>query len=77
MFPTDTRFLMAAYEDATERPYGHLLIDLSPSGNDSIRIRGNIMDSVPIIYSRKKLKIHCSTTHTLFSLHHDTSCTKV
>ena len=40
--PTNPRFLVWAYEDATKTPHSYLLLDLSPSTDDKHRVRTNI-----------------------------------
>lgn len=42
MFPTRTRFLTAAFEDATTEPYGYLFLDLRPETDEDIRVRSKI-----------------------------------
>lgn len=42
MFPTRSRFLASAFEDATRDPYGYLLLDLRPETEEDIRVRTNI-----------------------------------
>lgn len=48
MFPTRTRFLTAAFEDATSNPYGYLLLDLRPETQEDIRVRTNIFPNESI-----------------------------
>jgi hypothetical protein len=55
MYPNNTNFLMKAYEDATRRTYGHLFLDLKPNGEQSLRVRGNILDEFQHIYTPKNL----------------------
>ena len=42
MYPTKSKFLVEAFSDATEKPYGYLLIDLKPNTEEKHRIRTNI-----------------------------------
>lgn len=42
MFPTRSKFLIDAFKDATEKPYGYLFIDLKPFTDEKFRIRTNI-----------------------------------
>ena len=42
MYPTKSKFLVEAFRDATEKPYGYLLIDLKPNTEEKYRIRTNI-----------------------------------
>ena len=39
MFPNASKFLVDAFKDATQKPYGYLLIDLKPSTDEKYRIR--------------------------------------
>ena len=53
MYPTRTNFLVDAYEDATNVPYGYLVIDLRPDTPDELRVRTNVLDSTKqIIYTQ-------------------------
>lgn len=42
MYPGRSRFVLEAFEDATKKPYGYLLIDLKPETDEKFRIRSNI-----------------------------------
>jgi hypothetical protein len=53
MYPTDPQFLLRAFEDATKKPHGYLLVDLHPSSEDSLRIRTDILGST-VIYQPVK-----------------------
>ena len=55
MYPKNSKFLIEAYNDAVNRSYGYLLIDLKPSSEDRLRIRTNILpDERPqIVYVPK------------------------
>ena len=44
MFPRNSKFLIWAFQDATRTPYSHLFLDLKPDGNESLRVRGNILN---------------------------------
>lgn len=50
MYPQNTRFLVRAFEDATQRPYEHMLIDLKPDTPEALRLRSNTLDDTPIVY---------------------------
>ena len=41
--PSNTKFLMDAYKDATQRPYSYIFLDLTPNADDRYRIRTNIL----------------------------------
>ena len=42
MYPGRTRYLMDSFKDATQEPYGYLLIDLKPDTSDNHRLRSGI-----------------------------------
>jgi hypothetical protein len=42
MYPGRSKFVLEAFEDATKRPYGYLLIDLKPDTGEKYRIRTNV-----------------------------------
>ena len=42
MYPTDWRFAVDAYKNATQEPYSYLLVDLRPEQNEELRLRANI-----------------------------------
>jgi len=41
--PANSKFLTWAYEDATQKPFSYLLLDLTPSIPDKHRVRTNIL----------------------------------
>jgi hypothetical protein len=55
MYPNNPKFLISAYEDATKEPYGHLLLDFKPNGEESLRVRANILNNIQIVYLPKTL----------------------
>ena len=42
LYPSNHKFFLEAFNDATSRPYGYLLVDLSPQTEEKIRLRSNI-----------------------------------
>ena len=38
-----SKTLTVAFEDATQRPFGYLMIDLTPRGHDEYRLRTNVL----------------------------------
>ena len=52
MFPLNSKFLIEAYEDATSKPYGYILIDNTQICDENLRIKTNITGK-NIIYIRK------------------------
>lgn len=55
MYAKKSTFLTDAYEMATKEPYGHLFIDLKPNTNDSMRVRGNILNVIQRAYIAENL----------------------
>jgi len=53
VYPDDTIGLYNAYLDATQRPHGYLIMDLTQDTNDGLRFRTNIFPKVypPLVYS--------------------------
>ena len=43
MYPKNTKFLVDAFEDATQVPYGYLLLDLRQDTPEDMRVRSNIL----------------------------------
>jgi hypothetical protein len=44
MYPTKSGFLVGAYEDATDIPYGYLVLDLRPDTPDDLRVRARVLE---------------------------------
>jgi hypothetical protein len=55
MYPNNPKFLTSAYHDATKEPYGHLFLDFKPNGEGSLRVRGNILNEIQVVYLPKTL----------------------
>ena len=45
MYPGKSKFLIEAFQDATQEAYGYLVIDLKPTTADKLRIRTGILPS--------------------------------
>lgn len=43
LYPRKTKFFLEAYEDATKKPYGYLLVDMKPNTEETFRLRTNIL----------------------------------
>ena len=43
--PSNTKFILWAYKDATHQPHSYLLLDLVPDTDDKYRVRTNILPS--------------------------------
>ena len=42
MYPSSWKFVIEAYRDATQRPFGYLFVDLIPDQDERCRLRTNI-----------------------------------
>ena len=57
MYPGEGKFVIDAYNDATKRPYGYLLIDVRPNTPEEFRLRTNIFpDETQYVYVRREYK---------------------
>ena len=45
MYPGKTKLLIEAFQDATVKPFGYLLIDMKPQTDDRMRLRTNIFEN--------------------------------
>ena len=43
MYPGQTAWFIKQYEDAVQRPFGYLFLDLKPTTHDSCRLRTNVL----------------------------------
>jgi hypothetical protein len=54
MYPNNSKFLVEAFRDATEKPYGYLLLDLRADTLEKFRVRTNIFaGEVQFVYNPK------------------------
>jgi len=53
LFPDTPGLLLDAYKEATSQPFGYLLIDLSPTASDQVRLRTSIFDDISFAYIPK------------------------
>ena len=54
MYPGNSKFLIEAFKNATEKPFGYLLLDLKPDTDEKYRIRTNIFpDETQYVYIPK------------------------
>lgn len=55
MYPGKTHFFLEAFEDATQAPYGYLLLDLRSDTPEELRLRsGFFPPALPAVYIMKK-----------------------
>ena len=53
-FPTNAKFLIHSYEDATRnKPHGYLFIDFTQDCPEEMRVRSNIFDEEMVVYKQK------------------------
>ena len=58
IYPADWRFLVEAYEEATSKPHGYLVLDLKPDTPDMLRIRTAIFPhESQIVYINKNTSV--------------------
>jgi hypothetical protein len=57
LFPGQLNYFLDAYRQATKEPYSYLFIDLHPSSDPSLRLRGNIFDELQLIFTPKNATI--------------------
>ena len=51
MYPGNSKFVVEAYTDATEKAYGYLVFDLKPATDERFRIRTGVLSSeTPLVY---------------------------
>jgi hypothetical protein len=64
IYPSNPKFIQEVYIDATKRPHGYLLFDLTQRTPDKYRIRTNIFGEekpgYPIVYAAKNKTSHRS-----------------
>lgn len=54
LYPRKTKYFLEAYDDATKRPYGYLLVDLKTTTDEKFRLRTNILsDELMCVYQPK------------------------
>ena len=51
IYPRKEDFVLSSFEDATQREYGHLLVDLNPNTHEELRIRSIDKDKQMIVYT--------------------------
>lgn len=49
LYPGCSGLLLEAYRDATKEPFGYLVVDTSPRGEDKYRLRTNIFPGEALI----------------------------
>ena len=54
IFPTNTKFLIESFEDATKKPHGYLFLDLKQTTEFKNRIQSGILpNQLRVIYTQK------------------------
>jgi hypothetical protein len=55
VFPTNSKFMIESFEEATSVQHGYLFLDLTQATNNNLRVQSNILDNAKrIIYVPKK-----------------------
>lgn len=55
MFPTNSKFLVECYEDATSKPHGYLFLDFKQSTEEKFRVQSGILPGEHrVVYQTKK-----------------------
>lgn len=53
LFPNNTKYFLEAYNDATKEPFSYLLVDLTQSTPEDLRLRTDIFSKNVIVYTQK------------------------
>lgn len=62
LVPENSKFMIDAYNDATDKPHGYLMIDLKQNTNDMYRFKSNVFpDEYTVCYIPKKGYKYSST----------------
>jgi hypothetical protein len=54
MYPNGSKSATEAFTDATEKPYGYLLVDLKPDTDEKYRLRTNVFPGEQTVVYVKK-----------------------
>lgn len=46
MYPSNSRFLVESYQDATKKPYSYLMLDMKQNTDDRVRVIGNYFSEI-------------------------------
>lgn len=57
LFPTNPKYFLEAYADATRPPHGYLFIDLTQKTPDELRLKTNIFEKNPTFYIPKSINM--------------------
>ena len=55
LYPGNQKFFMQVFNDATNQPYGYLLIDMHPKTDETMRLRTDIFEGRQVVYVPKNL----------------------
>lgn len=53
LFPTNTKYFLEAYKDATRAAHGYLFVDLTQNTDDLVRLQTDILSPTPTCYLPK------------------------
>lgn len=54
MYPGNTGYFMNAYQYATSKPYGYLMIDYKAKTPEHYRLRTDLLSPYPVVYLQKR-----------------------
>ncbi len=54
MYPTNVKYFMECYQDATSQPYGYLMIDYKAKTPEQYRLRTGLLSDRQVVYIQKK-----------------------
>ncbi len=54
MFPSNVKYFMECYQDATSQPYGYLMIDYKAKTPEQYRLRTGLLSDRQVIYIQKR-----------------------
>ncbi len=56
IFPGNTKYFMECYQDATNQPFGFLLIDFKAKTPERFRLRSGLFSDHQVVYVQKKIR---------------------
>lgn len=54
MYPGNTKYFMECYQDATNQPFGYLMIDYKAKTPEHFRLRTGLLSNQPVVYIQKR-----------------------
>lgn len=53
LYPSNVKYFLEAFNDATEEPFSYLLVDLTQSTPENLRLRAKIFSNRVVVYTQK------------------------